>query len=64
MKREIIYSFTDDEIRYAIYKVTNGMQLDEYDARALVYGAEKWVEFKDECSKDPSYQWGYGHTYY
>lgn len=64
MEKKITYTFTDDEIDYAVYLATHGRKLDRNDVQALIYGAEKWVEFKKECKKDPSYQWGYGHTYY
>lgn len=63
MKVETIYTFTEQEIKDAIYKVKNGRQVNAVDVLALTYGAEKWVDFKEECYADPSYQWGYGHSY-
>lgn len=66
MKKEIIinYIFTDNEIREALDKVSSGMALTDIEARAIIAGAKKWIDFKDECEKDSSYQWGYGYTYY
>lgn len=64
MERKIVYSFTDAEIKEAVYKFKNNYPLDSTELIALVCGAEKWIEFKEECKADPSYQWGYGHCYY
>ena len=64
MEKEIIYTFTDEEMADAVYKVKNGLELEGMDILALACGAEKWIDFKEECKMDPSYQWGYGHTSY
>ena len=63
MKIELNYTFTDEEILNAIYKFQNGRDLNTFDSLAIVYGATQWINFKEECKADPSYQWGYGHTY-
>jgi len=64
MERTITYSFTDEEIKEAVDKFKNNCPLNSIELIALVCGAEKWIEFKEECKADPSYQWGYGHCYY
>lgn len=64
MERKITYSFTDAEIKEAVDKFKNNCLLDSIELLALVCGAEKWIEFKEECEADPSYQWGYGHYHY
>lgn len=64
MERKITYSFTDEEIKEAVDKFKNNCPLNSIELIALVCGAEKWIEFKEECKADPSYQWGYGHCYY
>ena len=63
MKVELNYIFTDEEISNALYKFKQGKELDVFDNLAIVYGAAQWVNFKEECKADPSYRWGYGHTY-
>jgi len=64
MERKITYSFTDEETKEAVDKFKNNCPLNSIELIALVCGAEKWIEFKEECKADPSYQWGYGHCYY
>ena len=63
MKIETTYTFTDEEIKEAVKKVRHYQAIDMIDLFALTDGAEKWVNFKKECENDPSYQWGFGHTY-
>ena len=64
MKIETTYTFTDDEIKAAYDKFEERKSLTELDLLALINGAKKWIELKEACQKDPSYQWGCGHIIY
>lgn len=64
MNIEITYTFTDDEIAEAVYKANHNSSLTLTDLKALIYGSQQWINFKEECKTDPSYQWGCGHVYY
>lgn len=57
-------TYTTEDIEYVLFKVERGEPLTRSDVQALIYGSQKWVDFKKECNADPSYQWGYGHIYY
>lgn len=64
MESKVIKNFTDYEIKEVLYKIEHGHYINQEDIEILVYASKKWLEFKEECKSDPSYQWGYGNIHY
>lgn len=64
MNVNINYTFSEKEVAHAIYDIEHSNTITQLDLMALIYASQKWLDMKEECRKDPSYQWGYGHIIY